>query len=234
MTAHWTSLPLLSVDTETSGVDPATDRIVEAAAVTVAADGTVTDTWCRIIDPGIDIPEDAANIHGITTDRARAEGTRPVIALRELASRLKSHPGAVVLYNALFDWPLLRAEAARHGIHDFPGALILDPLVLDRHLDKYRKGQGMRRLTAVCELYGVQLSSDDAHGAVADATAAGQLMWAMVAREPRIASIGLPDLQAWQARWSDEQRLDFAAWKRRSEPDFDEPLGWPLPEASAA
>ncbi len=86
----WPLGPLLGFDTETTGVDPSGDRLVTAALVWRAepqADGvrpqSVT-TW--LADPGVEIPEAAAAVHGVTTERARAEGRPVTEALERSAS----------------------------------------------------------------------------------------------------------------------------------------------------
>lgn len=232
MAESWADGPLLAVDTETTGVDPATDRIVEAAAVTIGPAGDVLHAWSNIIDPGIDIPDGAAAVHGITTERARAEGCAPQVALRAIGELIAGFDGPVVIYNARFDWPLLITEAERHDLM-WPDAPILDPLVLDKHLDRFRRGS--RKLIDVAALYGVKLTADDAHGARSDATAAGLVMRRMLDRNPAIGATSLADLQVWQERWSDEQKASFADYMRRSkDPRFTESLGWPIPNGVAA
>lgn len=227
----WAHLPLLSVDTETTGVDPAEDRVVEVAAVRLDH-GEVTLSWSTVVDPGVDIPDGAANIHGITTQRAQAEGVPPVDALRHLGELIAGHQGPVVIYNARFDWPLLITEADRHGLI-WPDAPLLDPLVLDKHLDPYRRGS--RKLIDTARHYGVDLTADEAHGAAADALAAARIMAAMVAGHPVIGDTDLGALQVWQQRWHDDQAASFADYMRRSkDPQFTKQLGWPLPSGVAA
>lgn len=228
----WAQLDFLAVDTETTGVDTAADRIVEVAAVTVHPDGTVGDTWSTIVDPGIPIPAAASAVHGITNGRAAIEGTTPHDALAHLADLIAGHDGPVVIYNARFDWPLLLAEADRHGL-PWPDAYLVDPFVLDKHIDPYRRGS--RRLPDVAAHHGVHMAPGTAHGALADATAAGQLAAALCAAEPRITACPLPDLQTWQQRWHDDQTESFADYVRRNrDPQFTATLGWPLPDGRAA
>src|SRR5215467_2302450 len=93
----WNTDRLVGFDTETTGIDTSRDRIVSAAIV----DGTEAATW--LIDPGIEIPPAASGVHGITTERARAEGAAPAEALAEIAQAL-TKAGAegvpVVVYRA--------------------------------------------------------------------------------------------------------------------------------------
>lgn len=233
MPAPWTSLPLLSVDTETTGIDPFEDRVVEIAAVDVLPDGTVTGEWSTVVDPGIDIPDGAAKVHGITTARARAEGITTAEALTALAERIwqhiEAHHGlaALVMFNGRFDWPLILEEAARHHV-DMPCfAGILDPYLIDRMADRYRPGK--RQLTLVADHYGIDLG-DHAHGALADATAAGQVMWQLLAAYPAIGRHSLASLWLRQVKGHERDRERFEDYMRRNvDPDTDIVAGWPIP-----
>src|ERR1700761_3884400 len=89
MTQRWVTSEWLSLDTETTGVDVDTDRVVTASLLRVPA-GTLTPSEVRewVVDPGIEIPPEATAVHGWTTERARKEGTHPEIAIRELVAQL--------------------------------------------------------------------------------------------------------------------------------------------------
>ncbi|NTV39533.1 MAG: DNA polymerase III subunit epsilon, partial [Demequinaceae bacterium] len=143
----WLDGPMVGFDTETTGVSPTSDRVVSAALIRRERDSVETRTW--LIDPGVEIPERATAVHGITTERARAEGAAPEVALEEIASALAEALAAgipVAGFNVQYDLTILDAELARHGLvtltQRLPGGVrpIVDPLVLDRHLDRYRKG----------------------------------------------------------------------------------------------
>jgi DNA polymerase-3 subunit epsilon len=237
MTAEWTTAPWLCIDTETTGVQVFTDRIVEVAAVALDTDGQIrnvdTDAYTAIINPGIDIPDGAAAVHGITTERAQTEGQPPTVALAEIAELIRYAQDLdmpLVMFNARFDWPLLLVEAERHGVTDFPSAApILDPYLIDRLVDRYRKGK--RQLTMVAEHYDVELG-DAAHGALADATAAGRVMRRIVDQHPEIGQRSLASMLLWQVRGHEEDRLRFEDYMRRNvDPKFETVAGWPIPVA---
>lgn len=231
MGASWAERPFLAVDTESTGLDVYEDRIVSVATVLVDDEGTTTFQTHVTIDPGVDIPEAASNIHGITTERARAEGTTPAAALVDVAASIRkaiAEDWPIVIYNSTFDWPLLLAEADRHGV-DFPAAApILDPFLLDRMLDRYRRGS--RKLVDVASHYGVPLDAADAHGALADATAAALVMRAIIAKYPAIAEHPLAGVVLRQVRGHEQDRQRFVDYMRvNKDPDFDKPAGWPIP-----
>jgi DNA polymerase-3 subunit epsilon len=227
--APWVDQTWLAIDTETTGIDVFTDRIVEVAAVEVHPDGTIGDSYRTVVDPGIEIPDIPASIHGITTARAREEGVQPAEALTEIAARIFAHGHRpVVMFNARFDWPIMLCEAERHGI-EFPFlAPVLDPFLVDRMLDQYRKGS--RKLVAVAQHYAVELDEVDAHGALADATASARVMRAIIARYPKVAEHSLASVYLRQVRGHERWRDGFVDYKRRTgDPQFDEPPGWPIP-----
>ncbi|MCR8669691.1 exonuclease domain-containing protein [Agrococcus sp. HG114] len=213
-------------DLETTGVDPAEARIVTAYVGLLDASGTVVDGRSWIVDPGIEIPSASTEVHGITTERARAEGAEAAVAVREIRDVLAGHFAAglaVCAFNAAYDFSLLAAECRRHGIEPLDARPVIDPMVIDRQVDRYRRGK--RTLTVATEVYGIELT--DAHDASADAIAAGRLAQAMTARYPelRIDPISLHDLTM---RWADEQAAGFEEFRRRSDPAFSAGRGWPL------
>ena len=144
----WLDDPMVGFDTETTGVATASDRIVTAALITRTGDGPPSvRTW--LIDPGIPIPAAASEVHGISTEKARAEGLQPADALAEIAGLLASALGAgipVVGFNVQYDLSILEAELARNSLPTLAERLggtirpVVDPLVLDRHLDRWRRG----------------------------------------------------------------------------------------------
>lgn len=225
----WISDPFLCLDVETTGVDPFEDRIVQVAAVMVGAQGQTSYSYSTIVDPGVEVPAEAALIHGISTSRAMAEGVKPAEALSQVAELIFDHGHRpVVMFNARFDWPMLMAEAERHGV-DFPViAPVLDPYLIDRMVDRYRTGG--RKLTAVCRHYEVPLTDEEAHGALADAIAAGRVMHQIIERYPAIAEHTLAGVFLRQVKGAEEDRLRFLDWRRRNvDPEFRSQAGWPIP-----
>ena len=71
-----------------------------------------------LVDPGIEIPGKAAEIHGITTEIAQAEGMSPAPVIAEICEELiRAADGQVpiVAFNACFDLTLLDRECRRNG-----------------------------------------------------------------------------------------------------------------------
>ncbi|MCA1943131.1 MAG: 3'-5' exonuclease, partial [Yonghaparkia sp.] len=77
-------------DLETTGVDVRTARIVTACVAVLDASGAVVARRDWLADPGVEIPEGAAAIHGITTERARAEGRPAAEVVAEVVGELRA------------------------------------------------------------------------------------------------------------------------------------------------
>ncbi len=104
--------------------------------------------------------------------------------------------------------------------------IVLDPLVLDRHLDRYRRGS--RKLADVCAAHGIQLH--DAHSADADALAAVRLAWRIAHTHREVGEMSLGELQEAQARWQEEWRAEYEAYRHGKGEAVTIPRGWPLLE----
>lgn len=76
---------MLAFDCETTGVDVEQDRIVTAATVMIEP-GVGPQIRATVIDPGVEIPASAVEVHGWTTERVQAEGRPPAGELDWLAS----------------------------------------------------------------------------------------------------------------------------------------------------
>jgi DNA polymerase-3 subunit epsilon len=133
---------------------------------------------------------------------------------------------AVTIYNAPYDLSLLHHEALRYGIEPLTEpAPIIDPLVLDRVIDKWRRGK--RTLEVASVVYGVSLV--DAHDASADAIAAGRVAQAMARLHPEVLAIEGTMLHAQQIGWCAEQSADFQDYMRRTHnPEFTSSGLWPV------
>lgn len=222
-------------DTETTGVDRENDRIVTAYVGLMNRDGTLLGSRSWLIDPGIEIPEGAAAVHGISTERARAEGVQPSVAIPEIVALLQGRIARgtpIVAYNINYDTTILDRDSRRNGGPglDVSQMLAVDPLVIDKAIDKYRKGK--RTLVVTSEFYGVDLVG--AHDAEADAVATGRLAWAVLSRLP--AGTTMAQLNDDQIRWAAEQAASFQSYLRSdrnpkgAEPDAVIDGRWPIAE----
>ncbi|MFC5908606.1 exonuclease domain-containing protein [Streptacidiphilus monticola] len=231
----WVHETLVGFDLETTGTDPGEARIVTAALVEVKG-GDVLKRTRWLADPGVEIPAEATAVHGITTARAVAEGRPAAEVVEEVAAALAEHwrQGVpIVVYNAPFDLSLIGAELTRHQLPSLSERLggvpigpVIDPLTVDRALDRYRRGS--RSLQNACLVYGVTL--EDAHEACADALAAVRVAIALGRKyRAEAGSLTLDLLHAQQAEWHAAWALDFQAWLRRDkDPAARVDSSWPL------
>lgn len=201
-------------DTETTGIAPETTRIVSAHISVLNPYGEVEDPTNWLIDCGIDIPEQATAVHGITTERMRAEGAPAADSIYEILTKLQGFLSAgigVVAYNAAYDFTILDREAKRYGFDplELPTPVI-DPLIIDKQVDKYRKGK--RTLEAAAAHYGVELT--DAHDASADAIAAGRVAQAIGKKYAADLAFSATELHDLQVVWAKEQAESYATWRR--------------------
>lgn len=222
---------MIAFDLETTGTDPQQDRIVTAAVLHIHPSTGDIDTYTWTLNPGIAIPEAATAVHGVTTSHAAEHGREPAGALLEIAAHIghaASSGVPLVVYNAPFDLTMLTAECARHG-HPQPGiGPVVDPLVIDRALDRYRRGS--RRLTTVAEHYGIALSEAEAHGASADALAAARIAWRLAEAFPQLTEGDVSELHTQQADWHADWAQQFEQWLAH-QPDRENetiPRDWPV------
>ncbi|WP_434593476.1 exonuclease domain-containing protein [Streptomyces sp. A5-4] len=229
----WTSRPLCGLDLETTGVNPEVDRIV-SAAVALCDGGRPARVSQWLADPGVPIPPGATAVHGITTEAARSAGRPAAVVVAEVVAALVEAVEAgmpLVAMNAPFDLTMLEREAERYDVRSLFSAsvpLVLDPRILDKHVDRYRRGS--RRLEDLCRTYGVVHGG--AHDAGADAVAACEVTAAIADEYPWIGKTPLGELHEQQVRWAADQqaglREHFAATPGKEYRAASVRTDWPL------
>ncbi|MFH9071485.1 exonuclease domain-containing protein [Streptomyces alboflavus] len=220
--------PMMALDVETTGTDPETARIVAAAIAAVGGDSP-PETTAWLLDPGIEVPAEAAAIHGITTEQTRADGQAPADALAEIIAALAEPLAAgcpLVVFRAPYALTVLARECARAGVPFLDGdvAPVIDPSVLDKQVDRYRRGR--RTLPALCEHYRVR--HDGPNDPVQDALAAARLAWRLPRGFPDLAAMALADLHTQQRTWAAAQAAGLQAHLRRTDPAATVTADWPL------
>jgi DNA polymerase III, epsilon subunit and related 3''-5'' exonucleases len=215
-------------DLETTGIDVETSRIVSANIGVLDPSGACVERWDWLADPGVEIPLQASAVHGITTERARSDGRPAAEVVQEIIETLTGlfdRGLAVTIYNAPYDLTLLAREAVRYGLAPLSlPAPIIDPLVIDKALDRYRKGK--RTLEAAAAHYGVMLT--DAHDASADAIAAGRVAQAIARTYADQLGADVHALHQLQIGWCLDQAASFQEYMRRvKDPAFLANGAWP-------
>jgi len=163
---------LVVLDTETTGLDPETDRIIDIGAVRLGPGLEVTGRFTSLVDPGVRVPLYVTRLTGIGDEDLR--GAPP---FAEAFVRLREFAGDAVLagHNVSFDRDHLAAGARRGGLpplratwfDTLEAALLLFP-ELDRHA-----------LDVMAEVLGIERR---AHRALPDAEATATLFGRLCAR----------------------------------------------------
>lgn len=225
---EWHKGLAVGFDLETTGVDTCTARIVTASVVLLDADGKIVNQREWLVDPGIEIPEAATAVHGVSTEKARAEGQPAAQAVREILGLLNfaSQQAPLIAFNASYDFSVLYAEALRYDMPPFIPGNVIDPFIIDKQVDKFRKGK--RTLAAACEHYGVVL--ENAHTSFADAVACVAVGRAIGDQYPQL-QVEPEILHGWQIGWAREQAEGFQAYLRKTKPDAVVDGAWPIKDS---
>jgi DNA polymerase-3 subunit epsilon len=142
------------LDTETTGIDPTIDKIVEVGAVELVNYAPTGKTYHVYCNPGIPMPAEATAVHGLTD--AFLAG-HPPFDPAPLTAFLGDSP--IVAHNAQFDMGFLRAAVGELKNE------VIDSLAIAR-----RKHPGAScSLDALCRRYGIDASARAKHGALVDA-----------------------------------------------------------------
>lgn len=219
----WHRVPMASLDFETTGIDPLTDRVLSYALL-----GDRGTDLCGLINPGVEIPPASAAVHGLTAESLEGAPV-PAVAIAELVAWVQDlidRGVGLVVFNAAYDLTMLRAEADRWGIAqpDWQRLLVVDPYIVDWGIE--RGALGPRRLTDVATYYGVALHN--AHDASADAWAAREIAYEIGKRHPVVADGTLEELMVSQRAWFAGRADNWNEYARRVGRSLDDPRGWPL------
>lgn len=225
-------------DTETTGVDVENDRIVSAFVGIIDENGNLESGQSWLINPGIEIPQGAVDVHGITNDRVQAEGMSPVHALVEIELSLVAAIGGglpVVAFNAPYDFTILDREIGRHLNRSlaFPPMPVIDPYVLDKAMDKYRSGS--RKLVDVARHYfgPDRFAHTVFHGAEADAVVAGQIAQLLL-EDHRLVGATTDAIHGWQITWARRHAESFRGYLiSRGDDASGVSTEWPIHERKA-
>lgn len=150
-------------DTETTGLDNRSDRIIEIGGIELENQFPTGRTLHIYINPdGRKVHPDALAVHGIT-DQFLSD--KPIFA--SVAEEILGFfDGAkYVAHNANFDMGFLNAEFARIGMPPIDPDMVIDTLSLARR----RHPMGPNSLDALCRRYGIDNSHRSRHGALLDA-----------------------------------------------------------------
>jgi DNA polymerase-3 subunit epsilon len=168
--------PIIFFDLETTGINIASDRIVEISYLKVDLNGNETSKTLRI-NPGIPIPEKVTAIHGISNEDVKDAPT-----FNEVAKSLARDFEGCDLggYNSVkFDIPLLAEEFLRAGVDiDLKRRKFIDVQVIFMKMEP-------RTLSAAYKFF-LNKEMENAHSAEADTKATYEILQAQLDRYPNL------------------------------------------------
>ena len=191
--------PLIFIDVESTGINPATDRIISVGMQVLFPGGeTVPHYW--LCNPGRAIPPESTAIHRITDEQAAclprfesiARDIFEVLDCRDLAG-----------FNLLaFDLPILWDEFSRAGITlDLSSVRIVDVGLIFKLKEP-------RTLQEAFKRYGRRGLAGHFHNALTDATATQLILAGQLNEYPDLAAMSLDDLATFSR--GDSKRIDLA------------------------
>lgn len=166
----------IAFDTETTGLSPESDVIIEVGAVKFI-DGKAAGSYGSIVNEGQPVPDAAYRVNHISTAMVRSQGKAPEVAYKELidfwGEVLDGHI-CICAHNASFDMAFLKSALERYG---YSGNLsYIDTLTLSR---KMIKGLPNYKQETIAGFFEIENTST--HRAASDAAACGEILARLLA-----------------------------------------------------
>jgi len=134
----------VAFDTETTGLYPGFDQIVEIGACRFN-NGEVIDTFETLVNPERDIPPEITDIHGITEDMVK-DSPNGEVAVADFIKYIGDDP--LLAHNASFDERFISFVCHKYGFKA-PGNALFDTLLLTRRLFPELRSHGLASLTDI-------------------------------------------------------------------------------------
>lgn len=152
------------LDTETTGLDPKSDRIIEIGAVRIRDRQVTTEYFHHYLQPDCAIHPAAVAVHGITEEFLRGKPRFDAVA-HEFIDWVQG--ATVIIHNAPFDTGFLNMELARMNLLGLSHhvASVIDTLVMARSLYRGKKND----LNSLLARYNIENNERALHGALLDA-----------------------------------------------------------------
>lgn len=161
-------------DTETTGLYPQSERIIEIAAYNAATD----QSFVRLINPGKPIPREASQVHGITDEMVASAADFKVVG-QEFLDFCQGEVALIAHNNIAFDLPFLKTELERAGLAIPSNWIFLDSLHWARY---YRPDLPKHALQYLRQIYAI--APNQAHRALDDVIVLKQVFELMIGDLP--------------------------------------------------
>ncbi|HEX2534396.1 MAG TPA: 3'-5' exonuclease [Chitinophagaceae bacterium] len=188
--------PIAFIDIEATGSNVVADRIVEIAMIKVLPDGNRT-VKRKLLNPGMPIPANITEIHGITDDMVKDAPT-----FKQAAQEIKQFLDGcdISCYNAYrLDIPLLMEEFIRAGVEfDMKTRKVVDVQKIFHQMEQ-------RTLAAAYKFY-CNKALEGNHSAEVDASATAEILMAQLERYPQLGN----SLESIVKVIGEDQIIDFA------------------------
>jgi DNA polymerase-3 subunit epsilon len=192
------------LDTETTGLNAKFgDRVLEIGCIELLSRSVTERHFHRYLNPGREIEEGAAKVHGLTAEFL-ADKPRFADIAREFIDYVAG--AELIIHNAAFDVEFLDQELALAGLKklsDYAGGII-DTLAMARELHPGKKNS----LDALCERYMVNNAHRTLHGALLDARLLAEVYLALTrGQESLVMELEMPSAAAVAATRIDAKKL---------------------------
>lgn len=225
----WPTKPFIVVDTETTGLDFTTDRVIQVG-IAVFNGSQYIHGFEWLVNNGYPSHPDALATHGITDEERVEHGRDPEVVFSctlSLINRMRKNKYPVLAFNAAFDFTMLRAEFERINLNFYIDDLyVIDPLVIDRHFQKHVPvfTKPFMRLNHMAGRYGVVAPK---HRALADAQTTGFIAIGQSLHHTSIRPLSVMELMRRQEKWYAEWAHKFQSWGEKKKIQFVMPP-WPF------
>lgn len=153
----------VAFDLETTGTDAERDRIVEFCFIELDAELNERGRWSCLVNPGIRIPQEVVDVHGITDEMV---ADKPGFAAHAVRIQKLVTDAVLIAHNHRFDVGFLHNELRRAGQ---PGLAVehpaIDTLQIERQVNSHRLEPMFERYTGQ-KMDGVHRSEADTQATV--------------------------------------------------------------------
>ena len=192
------------LDTETTGLNARMgDRVIEIGCIELLSRNVTDRQFHSYLNPGREIDEGAARVHGLTLEFLADKPKFPDIA-KEFVDYISG--AELIIHNAPFDAEFLDQELAFAGLKKLSeyAANIIDTLPMARELHPGKRNS----LDALCERYAVNNSHRTLHGALLDARLLAEVYLALTrGQESLVMDLDQPSAAQSAAALVDAKKL---------------------------